>query len=228
MKKSSKGIVAAVVVGASFATGMFADTLVSTIQAELHKDLTIIVDGEKQTFQDANGAIVYPIMYNGTTYLPVRAIGGLMGKNVGWDGATRTITLKAPTYDLGGSLVYEDSTVELRFKRAYKTTIPYMECDECVVEFTVNNKSDKTIDLLMDTFGMNGVSYTGLSGSESIAPNSTGLVSFSKYVNDETSTSVFSTFSGKGIETVSGRFSYYLDDNWLDSTDFSFANVSVK
>ena len=30
MKKSSKGIIAAVVVGASFATGMFADTLVST------------------------------------------------------------------------------------------------------------------------------------------------------------------------------------------------------
>lgn len=55
MKKSSKGIIAAVVVGASFATGMFADTLVSTIQAELHKDLTIIVDGEKQTFRTRTG-----------------------------------------------------------------------------------------------------------------------------------------------------------------------------
>lgn len=228
MKKTSKGIIAAVVVGASFATGMFADTLVSTIQAELHKDLTIIVDGEKQTFQDANGATVYPIMYNGTTYLPVRAIGGLMGKNVGWDGATQTITLKAPTYDLGGSLVYEDGNVELRFKRAYRTTIPYMEYDKCVVEFTVKNKSDKTVDLLMDSFGMNGISYTGLSGSESIAPHSTGLVSFSEYTSDETSASVFSTFSGKGIETVSGRFSYYLDDDWLNDTDFSFVNVSIK
>ena len=54
MKKTSKAVIAATVIGASFATGMFADTLVSTIQAELHKDLTIIVDGEKQTFQDAN------------------------------------------------------------------------------------------------------------------------------------------------------------------------------
>ncbi len=124
--------------------------------------------------------------------------------------------------------MYEDSTVELRFKRAYRTTIPYMEGDKCVVEFTVKNKSDKTIDLLMDSFGMNGISYTGLSGSESIAPNSTGLVSFSKYANDETSAAVFSTFSGNGIETVSGRLSYYLDNEWLDSTDFSFANVSVK
>lgn len=228
MKKSSKGIIAAVVVGASFATGMFADTLVSTIQAELHKDLTIIVDGEKQTFQDANGAIVYPIMYNGTTYLPVRAIGGLMGKNVGWDGATQTITLKAPTYDLGGSLVYEDSTIELRFKRAYRKPEQYTNYDKCAVEFTVKNKSDRTVTVSIDAFGMNGISYTGLYGSESIAPNSTGLISFYDYTSDETSASVFSTFSGKGIETVSGRFSYYLDDDWVNDTDFSFANVSVK
>lgn len=228
MKKSMKTAAAAITVASAFAMGALADGLASEITATLRNDMTIIVDGEKQVFHDANGATVYPIMYNGTTYLPVRAIGGLMGKNVGWDGATQTITLKALTYDLGGSLVYEDSTVELRFKRAYRTTIPYMECDKCVVEFTVKNKSDKTVDLLMDSFGMNGISYTGLSGSESIAPNSTGLVSFSEYTSDETSASVFSTFNGKGIETVSGRFSYYLDNDWLNDTDFSFANVSIK
>lgn len=228
MKNRQKAFIAAVVVGASFATGMFADTLVSTIQAELHKDLTIIVDGEKQTFQDANGAIVYPIMYNGTTYLPVRAIGGLMGKNVGWDGATQTITLKAPTYDLGGSLVYEDSTIELRFKRAYRKPEQYTNYDKCAVEFTVKNKSDRTVTVSIDAFGMNGISYTGLYGSESIAPNSTGLISFYDYTSDETSAAVFSTFSGNGVETVSGRFEYYLDKELFDRAEISFTNVSVK
>ena len=32
-------------------------------------------------------------MYEGTTYLPLRAIGGIMGKAVAWDGETQTVTI---------------------------------------------------------------------------------------------------------------------------------------
>ena len=69
------------------------------ITAELHPDFTITVDGVKRTFTDAQGNAVYPMLYQGTNYLPVRAIGELMGKSVSWNGATRTITLS------GGSQV---------------------------------------------------------------------------------------------------------------------------
>lgn len=69
------------------------------IQAQLRPDFTIVVDGVTRTFTDVQGNTVYPMLYEGTTYLPLRAIGELMGKTVSWDAATRTASLS------GGSLV---------------------------------------------------------------------------------------------------------------------------
>ena len=68
----------------------------SKVTVELRPSVRILVDGTERTFYDVAGKEVHPIYYNGTNYLPVRAIGELMGKNVNWDGSTRTITLSGP------------------------------------------------------------------------------------------------------------------------------------
>ena len=68
---------------------------VTTVTASLRDDFTIVVDGVERNFYDANQAPVYPLLHNGTTYLPVRAIGELMGKQVGWNQTTRTVTLSS-------------------------------------------------------------------------------------------------------------------------------------
>ena len=39
------------------------------------------------------------MLYSGTTYLPLRAIGGLMGKTVSWDAQTRTASLSGGSGD---------------------------------------------------------------------------------------------------------------------------------
>ncbi|MBQ3379743.1 MAG: copper amine oxidase N-terminal domain-containing protein [Clostridia bacterium] len=67
------------------------------ITAQLRPDFTIIINGAKQTFTDANNVTVYPVLYNGTTYLPLRAVGNSLGMDVGWDGATQTVTLTKKT-----------------------------------------------------------------------------------------------------------------------------------
>lgn len=72
-----------------------------TIQAQLRPDFTIIADGVSRTFVDAQGNTVYPMLYNGSTYLPLRAIGTLIDKTVSWDSATRTASLSSSN----GSLV---------------------------------------------------------------------------------------------------------------------------
>ena len=64
-----------------------------SITAALWPDITVMVDGVERTFTDAQSRTVYPLVYHGSVYLPVRAIGNLMGKNVSWDGATETVTL---------------------------------------------------------------------------------------------------------------------------------------
>lgn len=68
----------------------------SQVTVELRPSVTIVVDGAERTFYDVTGKEVHTIYYNGTHYLPVRAIGELMGKNVNWDGSTKTITLSSP------------------------------------------------------------------------------------------------------------------------------------
>ena len=83
----------------AFVVGAFAGGTV--ISATLRPDIKVVIDGTSQSFSDANGTTVYPISYNNTTYLPIRAIGGIMEKAVGWDEATQTITL-SDGHNIGG------------------------------------------------------------------------------------------------------------------------------
>lgn len=55
--------------------------------------INIFIGGGRFIAKDANGNVVNPILKDGTTYLPVRAIGEAFDKEVAWDGATRTVTL---------------------------------------------------------------------------------------------------------------------------------------
>lgn len=84
MRKKVIIILAGVLVLTSFSVGVLSKGLVEKIEAELRGDFTVYVDGVKQNFKDVNGNKVDPILYDGTTYLPVRAIGELMGKKVYW------------------------------------------------------------------------------------------------------------------------------------------------
>jgi len=61
------------------------------VNVHLNPDVTIMVGDQVMSFFDANGNPVFPIIYQGTTYLPVRAISSLMGENIEWDHASRTV-----------------------------------------------------------------------------------------------------------------------------------------
>ena len=80
-------LVCGMVIGANAA-----DTL-KEISAYLNYGITIKYNGEVQNLTDAGGNRVYPISYNGTTYLPVRAVSNMLGIGVDWDGATQTVLL---------------------------------------------------------------------------------------------------------------------------------------
>ncbi len=108
LKKTLKGyllgfISATLLVGCitAFATNT------TTLYDVITNGVKIVVDGRKLNPTDANGKTVEPMIYNGTTYLPVRAVANALGKAVYWDGPNYTVYLG----DMDGKL--EFPTVEL-------------------------------------------------------------------------------------------------------------------
>lgn len=80
-----------------FAAGAAAADTLQTITAYLDAGITVTLNGEVQILTDAKGTRLYPISYNGSTYLPVRAVAGLAGLEVNWDQATKTVQLGTMT-----------------------------------------------------------------------------------------------------------------------------------
>ena len=97
MKKKFTLMLAGVIALTSFAAGAVGKGLVEKIEAELRGDFTVVIDGKVQTFRDVNGKKVDPVLYDGTTYLPVRAIGEMMGKTVYWYQDEKRIELVEPS-----------------------------------------------------------------------------------------------------------------------------------
>lgn len=56
-------------------------------------NIQLYVHGVSVTPRDAAGAVVEPFIFNGTTYLPVRAVADALDLDVHWDAATSSIWL---------------------------------------------------------------------------------------------------------------------------------------
>lgn len=56
-------------------------------------EIKLMIDGKIVTPKDANGNTVEPFIYNGTTYLPVRAVADALGQDVNWDADTATVVI---------------------------------------------------------------------------------------------------------------------------------------
>ena len=98
MKGQFKGIIIGLIIGLAIATGIAAvasETVseLATLYNVQTEGVRLVVDGKEFTCMDANGAVVKPFIYNGTTYLPVRAVSTAFGKAVYWDGEETTVYL---------------------------------------------------------------------------------------------------------------------------------------
>ncbi|HOP93295.1 stalk domain-containing protein [Acetivibrio thermocellus] len=71
----------------------FGSSLTTEIKAILSREVTIKYEGEVQNMKDGLGNPVYPLMYNGTTYLPIRAVSNMLNIPIEWEAATKTVIL---------------------------------------------------------------------------------------------------------------------------------------
>ena len=91
---SLKGFVTGVIVTSivSLSFSVFADSLEKQI-AVTYNNIKVNIGGQEVTPKDAAGNTVEPFTYNGTVYLPVRAISQALGCTVSWDDATNTVKI---------------------------------------------------------------------------------------------------------------------------------------
>ncbi len=124
-----------------------------TIQA-VYKNIRICIDGVEMTPRDSAGQVVEPFIYNGTTYLPIRAVGEAVGKEVTYDGSTSTVYLGK-----SGQVQYLGQQIE-----AYQTDGAYEETVTMGGESYLNGLSfNRYSGTRYAYYNLNGM-YTSISG----------------------------------------------------------------
>ena len=113
MKKKRNLVIVAVLVFA-FGSGAIAKEAFDVIKAQIRTDFVIEIDGVKRDFKNVDGESVYPLLHDGTTYLPLRAIGEIMGKKVYWYEEDKRIEIKDDNKKLptvtDADVIIEDNT----------------------------------------------------------------------------------------------------------------------
>ena len=218
--KCKKVICLVLVLAVVLATTAFA-TVGSRTAELVYNNIKVMINGKEVTPTDANGNAIEPFIIEGTTYLPVRGVASALGMNVGWDSATSTVTLDNPGVFKGGVQVYDDKYVTIEFAGC-RAPSEDAWVDYYYADFNIKNKTDATLTFQPKAISFNGISYQ-FSGSEEVAPQSTGKVSF--YTDDMIPTSGVNKTSGqvKVIdfdEMLNNMFdgSYMYDAKWVNVT----------
>ncbi len=91
MKKRVQGLVAGFLIGIMTVGGIAGAKEMSESVEVFYNNIKIFIDGAEIVPKDTVGNTVEPFIYNGTTYLPVRAVANAFNKDVEWDGETSSV-----------------------------------------------------------------------------------------------------------------------------------------
>ncbi|MDO4300534.1 MAG: NPCBM/NEW2 domain-containing protein [Clostridia bacterium] len=187
MKLNFKSIMLGCCVGIIMSTGItaFASDVTRSIQATF-KNIKIYVDGAQLVPKDSKGNTLEPFIYNGTTYLPVRAVGEAVGKEVRYDANTNSVYLGSGFNTNSGYV----SGVKLE---------PYSKVDVSVEDITMSGNKYE-----------DGICFRTWSG---IVSN--GTASFNLGGNYNTVSGVYGTVDDKTSQSYGEATIYFYGDGIL-------------
>lgn len=65
------------------------------IEATVNDNIKIYYDNKEKVFKELNGSKISPVIINGRTYMPVRAVADLAGLGIEWDGDSQSIRISS-------------------------------------------------------------------------------------------------------------------------------------
>lgn len=109
---------------ASLSVTVFAKQITETATI-VYNNIKIMIDGTEYNTE------VEPFIYNGTTYLPVRAVANAFGKDVDWDAENSTVIIGSSDVDYLNKLPYIDNDYE----NCQKATVSLVKNGICLSQF---------------------------------------------------------------------------------------------
>lgn len=214
-------------------TSVFAQSYKKQLTA-VYNDIKIEIDGSRVTPKDGNGKQVDPFTVDGTTYLPVRAVAQALGKNVRWDGSTKTVVINDDKEELsfenslkanlpsGWHVKYnnQENEYELFSNKGLDITVKCYPSSEGIVNIA-NSRRINTLPAIDFKLGSNLYDMDPNTYSVAIDDNTRGTV-FAKMGGDGTfETTIIS--GGKNCIAVFEVFENMWDDNY----DFEYARKTL-
>ncbi|MEK4063944.1 MULTISPECIES: stalk domain-containing protein [unclassified Paenibacillus] len=90
------------------AAGVYAADGISLVKAYLNSTIKFTVDGASWTPKDASGNKISPLVYNGSTYLPAKAVGEALNAEVLWNSGSNTVVIST-TGGANAGIPYNDA-----------------------------------------------------------------------------------------------------------------------
>lgn len=151
---------------------------------QANEEINIYYNGEEFICSDVNGNRVFPILKEGTTYLPIRGIGTLFGKNIYWDNISQTAVLTTPASEdvtdyLTESVKNTASAPDLKVSLSVEGTISHNEVPFSSIEASSEEKYSPagfTLSTILPEDYTANMSYLG-GGSYFIVVPSTRFIS---------------------------------------------------
>lgn len=133
MKKWKKVLLLTLLMGSCFAAGAVASNGIEKVDAFLRPDFKMVVDGKAVQLENP------VLLYNDSSYLPVRAVSELLGANVNWQDSTNTIYIN-PRF-AGQPEIPADTTTypEIKMEQPYPLLLTYLGKDYGLLSFPVQS-----------------------------------------------------------------------------------------
>jgi hypothetical protein len=151
MPKWSKVAIVGTLMGTCFGAGVYAQDVLQRVDAYLRSDYKVVVNG--QAVQLANP----PLIYNNSSYLPVKELAGYLGAVVNWQESTKTIYVVPRVNPNQPAVGNESNYTEMVLQFPYAQ---YMDYQGATYPVLLNN-ADQTYYRLSDIERM-GIRTDGL------------------------------------------------------------------
>jgi len=150
-RKWKKVALLGALMGTCFTAGVYAQDVVQRVDAYLRSDFKIVVNGEPITLDHPT------LVYNDSSYLPLKELAGYLGATVNWQGETQTIYINSKI-----SAEQTDGNVSENYPE-FTLTYPYAYNMQYLggVYPVLMNMSDKTYYRVKDVTRM-GIDTNGL------------------------------------------------------------------